>query len=130
GGIDFLKMQKLILHCRLSPGDLLMLTAAVQALHAQHPGRFLTDVRTPCPELWAHNPFITALRDDDPEARHLECHYPLVHRSNQLPYHFIHGYIRHLAEQLGVALEPTVFRGDIHLSDAERSASSPVAGRI
>jgi len=99
-----------------------MLTAAVQALHAQHPARFLTDVRTPCPALWRHNPHITSLRDDDPEARHIECHYPLVHRSNQLPYHFIHGYTKHLAAELGIPIEPAAFRGDIHLSDEERSA--------
>jgi ADP-heptose:LPS heptosyltransferase len=119
-------MEKLILHCRLSPGDVVMLTAAVEALHAQHAGRFLTDVRTPCPALWAHNPFLTRLSDDDPEVRHVDCHYPLVHRSNKLPFHFIHGYVRYLAEQLGVALDPVAFRGNIHLSNAERSAPSRV----
>jgi ADP-heptose:LPS heptosyltransferase len=44
-----------------------------------------------------------------------------VHHSNELPYHFIHGYTRHLAEELGVRLEPVAFHGDIHLSPAERS---------
>ena len=123
-------MEKLILHCRLSPGDALMLTAAVQALHVLHPGRFQTDVRTPCPALWEHNPHLTALQDDDPEVRHVDCHYPLVHRSNQLPYHFIHGYIRHLAEQIGVPLEPVAFRGDIYLNEAELSAPSAVAALL
>lgn len=33
-----------------------MLTATVRDLHACYPGRFLTDVRTPCPDLWLHTP--------------------------------------------------------------------------
>ena len=119
-------MKKVILHCRLSPGDVLMLTAAVAALHAQYPGRYKTDVRTPCPALWENNPFITALEDDDPKMRHIVCHYPLVHDSNKLPYHFIHGFMRHLAGKLRIQLEPTAFRGDIHLSPKERSLTPQV----
>lgn len=117
-------MEKLILHCPLSPGDVVMLTAAVRAIHAQHPGRFLIDVRTPCAELWTHNPYLTPLNDSDPNVRHIQCHYPLVHRSNQLPYHFIHGYVRFLADQLGLCIEPEAFHGDIHLS-AEECAARP-----
>lgn len=96
-----------------------MLTAAVEALHRCYPNRFQTDVRTPCPDLWLHNPFLTRLHDLDPDVRHLRCHYPLIHQSNRLPYHFLHGYIRNLAEQLGLELEPYAFRGNIHLSTAE-----------
>ncbi|MDB6151584.1 MAG: ADP-heptose:LPS heptosyltransferase-like protein [Chthoniobacteraceae bacterium] len=101
-----------------------MLTAAIEALHVQHPGRFLTDVRTPCPALFEHSPYITPLLDA--EARHIECHYPLIQQSNQLPYHFIHGYVRHLAGQLGIFLEPAAFRGNIHLHSAELAAPSLV----
>ncbi len=43
-----------------------MRTAAVRDLHAHHPGRFLTDERTPCPHLWEHNPHFTPIRDDEP----------------------------------------------------------------
>lgn len=96
-----------------------MLTAAVESLHRAHPGRFLTDVRTPCPALWRHNPHLTRLADDEPGVRHIRCHYPLIHQSNRLSLHFIHGYIRHLAEELGVPLEPCAFRGDIHLGEEE-----------
>jgi hypothetical protein len=44
-------MRKLILRNFQSPGDILMLTAAVRDLHRAHPGEFLTDVRTSCPGL-------------------------------------------------------------------------------
>ena len=39
--------MKLILRNSQSPGDIVMLTAAVRDLHACRPGQFLTDVRTP-----------------------------------------------------------------------------------
>ena len=99
-----------------------MLTAAVRDLHAHWPGQFLTDVRTPCPALWEHNPWITPIADDDGEAERVRCEYPLVHRSNQEPWHFLHGFGQHLAEQLGLPhIRPTVFRGDIHLAEEERA---------
>jgi ADP-heptose:LPS heptosyltransferase len=97
-----------------------MLTAAVRDLHACHPDRFATDVRTPFPDLWAHNPHLTPLRDDEPGIRVIDCEYPLIHRSNTSPYHFIHGFMEHLNETLGLQIQPTLFRGDIHISDDER----------
>lgn len=51
--------RKLILSCRLSPGDVVMLTAAVRDLHQRYPGEFVTDVRTASPDLWTHNPYLT-----------------------------------------------------------------------
>ncbi|HEV8542014.1 MAG TPA: glycosyltransferase family 9 protein, partial [Verrucomicrobiae bacterium] len=121
------KPQKLILKSFLSPGDIVMLTAAVRDLHRCYPNRFVTDVRTPCPALWEHNPYLTPLEESDPEARVVECHYPLVHESNQKPYHFIHGFIEYLNEQLDLRIKPTEFKGDIHLSEEEKSRPSQVA---
>jgi ADP-heptose:LPS heptosyltransferase len=96
-----------------------MLTAAVEALHVQHPGRYVTDVRTPCPDLWKANPFITPLEDADPAVQHIDCEYPLIHQSNELPYHFIHGYVQYLAGRLNTPLSPVAFRGNIHLHPSE-----------
>ncbi len=48
--------MKQILANHQSPGDIVMLTAAVRDLHRQHPNCYITDVRTPCPALWEHNP--------------------------------------------------------------------------
>jgi ADP-heptose:LPS heptosyltransferase len=113
-------MEKLILKNFQSPGDILMLTAAVRDLHACYPGRFQTDVRTSCPDLWLHNPHLTPLREDEPGVREIECHYPLIDRINAVPYHFLHGFIEHLNESLGLQVKPTQYRGDVHLSDEER----------
>src|SRR5262245_2802715 len=97
----------LILTCHQSPGDVVMLTAAVRDLHLAHPGAYRTDVRTSAPALWEHNPYLTPLREGDPGVRTLAMHYELIHQSNHAPYHFIHGYARHLEEALGVRIPVT-----------------------
>jgi ADP-heptose:LPS heptosyltransferase len=117
--------RKLILSNFQSPGDIVMLTAAVRDLHVSCPGAFITDVRTSCPDLWLHNPWLTPLADRDPKAELLDCHYPLIHQSNQLPYHFIHGFSQYLGEHLGVRMQPTQFKGDIHLSGEEKALPVP-----
>ncbi len=119
-------MRKLILKNFQSPGDIVMLTAAVRDLHVCYPNQFLTDVRTPCPQLWEHNPYLTHLDEADPDVELIECHYPLIHRSNRAPYHFIHGFIEFLNERLGLKIRPTVFKGDLHLTDREKSWMSQV----
>lgn len=119
--------RKLILHNHQSPGDIVMLTAAVRDLHKHYPGQFITDVRTPCPQLWENNPHITAIHDDDGDAESIRCEYPLIHRSNQEPWHFLHGFGAFLAEQLNLPhVRPTAFKGDIHLSEEERRWISQV----
>ena len=122
-----LSRVKLILRNFLSPGDIVMLTAAVRDLHRCYPGKFITDVRTSCMELWQNNPHLTALEETDPEVRGIDCYYPLIHQSNQRPYHFIHGFIADLNEKLELNIQPTEFRGDIHLSDRERVWPSQVS---
>lgn len=119
-------MKKLILRNFQSPGDIVMLTAAVRELHTAYPSQYLTDVRTPCPAIWENNPHLCALHDDAPDVQTIDCHYPLIHRSNEAPYHFVHGFIDHLNEELGLAIRPTTFRGDIHLSAQEISWISQV----
>ncbi len=118
--------RKLILRHFLSPGDVLMLTAAVRDLHRSHPGAYLTDVRTPCDALWENNPHLSRLSEDDPEVTQIECHYPLIQRSNQSPHHFIHGFSDYLNEQLGAHIELTDFKGDIHLAPIEKEWMSQV----
>jgi hypothetical protein len=100
---------KFILQNNQSPGDTLMLTAAVRDLHLCHLRKFVTDVRTPSPDLWENNPYLTPLCEDDPGVERLVCHYPLVHRSNQEPVHFLHGFTAYLSEHLGVPITPQAF---------------------
>ncbi len=113
--------RKLILKNSQSPGDILMLTATVRDLHLTYPGEYLTDVQTPFHQLWEHNPHLTPLREDDPDVTVIPMHYPLIHESNEGAYHFIHGFTRYLAEQLGRPIKVHKLQGDVHLSGEERS---------
>src|SRR5258708_482324 len=103
-----------------------MLTAAVRDLHLTFPGEFQTDVRTPFPGLWENNPHITALGDDEEGVEAIECEYPLIHQSNQLPYHFIHAFRLFLSDRLGVNIRPHAFKGDIYLGVEEKEWISQV----
>jgi ADP-heptose:LPS heptosyltransferase len=119
-------VKKLILRNLLSPGDIVMLTAAVRDLHKCYPGEFVTDVRTSCPGLWDHNPYLTPLDEVDPNVEVIDCEYPLINQSNQTPYHCLHGFIDFLNNRLKLQIRPTVFRGDIHLAAREKSWFSQV----
>lgn len=55
------KQRKLLLLNFLSPGDVVVMTAAVRDLHRKYPGEFVTDVHTSAIEIWQNNPYITKL---------------------------------------------------------------------
>ncbi len=107
--------RKLILRNHQSPGDVVMLTAAVRDLHRCYPGWYATDVRTACPARWENNPYLTPPRECDLDTESIECAYPLIHRNNQAPYHFTYGYIEHLNEQLGLDVRPFSDVSPFHL---------------
>jgi hypothetical protein len=119
-------VKKLILRNFQSPGDGVMLTAALRDLHLCYPRTFKTDVRSSCPALWENNPWLTPLDEKDPEVRVLRCDYPMVHRSNEAPLHFIHGFIEDLNRKLDLSIRATEFKGDLHLSAREKSWYSQV----
>ena len=83
-------------------------------------------MRTSSPPLWENNPHITSLNKEDSDVKSIVCHYPLIHRCNDAPYHFIHGFIDYLNEQLGLQIRPTAFKGDIYLSEEEIARPSIV----
>src|SRR5580700_11764743 len=119
-------MRKLIIRNHLAPGDIVMLTAAIRDLHLTYPGEYITDAQTSCCQLWEHNPHITPLSADDDGVEVIDCEYPLINQSNQLPYHFIHGFRLFLSERLGVEIKPQAFKGDIHVGDDEKGWISQV----
>jgi ADP-heptose:LPS heptosyltransferase len=117
-------MRRLILRSFQSPGDIVVMTASVRDLHLAHPGRFQTDVRTSGDALWQHNPHLVPLKEGDAGVESIDMHYPLIHHSNR-PYHFIHGYIQYLEQQLNVAIPVTEFRGDVRISNEEKLLPCP-----
>lgn len=98
-----------------------MLTAAVRDLHHRYPGRFMTDVRSSCPELWFNNPHIHPIADDDPDALVVDCEYPSIHSSNQRSVHFVEAFVSFLNDKLNLNISLSQFRGDVHLTAAEQA---------
>lgn len=111
--------RKIVLHCRLSPGDVLTMTAALESLHSRYPREFDTDVRTPCPEIWEHNPWVTPIADD--EGEHFDLEYPTIQQCNETLLPFLDGYTRNLGHRLGIPLELTTNRPHLYLGDDERN---------
>ena len=120
------KPKKLILKNFQSPGDIVVMTAAVRDLHKAHPGKYLTDIRTSANEIWEHNPNITKILDNDPEAELIQMEYPLIHNSNEGAYPFITSFHFFLESKLNVKIPATKYAGDIHISDTETSWYSAI----
>src|SRR5438034_418884 len=114
-------MRKLLLKCGYSAGDIVMLTAAVRDLHRKYPGKFVTDVRTPFPAIWKHNPHITPVDERDDGVEIIDCHYPLIHHSNNVPVHCLNGFSSFLSGRLGLNIPLTDFKGAVYLSEPEKS---------
>jgi ADP-heptose:LPS heptosyltransferase len=76
--------------------------------------------------LWLNNPWITQFEGDEDGVEELVCSYPLINSANGRPYHCLHGFIKFFNRALRLAIEPTEFRGDIHLSPQEKTWYSQV----
>ena len=124
---------RLILQNRLSPGDILVMTAALRSLHKAYPGRFQTDVESPCSAIFENNPYITKLNGD---GQKIDMHYPLIseHEAGGFKYpgsgisgrHFSDGHRKFLEEVLGLEIPRTGLLPDLFLSQDEKLWPSPV----
>jgi len=119
-------MRKLLLKNELSPGDICMLAYAVKCLHESHPGQFVTDFRGTAREIFEFSPYITDLEEEDEAVEVIMTEYPLVHRSNEYPHHFIHAFVRDLETKLGVRIEFSKFQGFITIGEEEKRWYSTV----
>lgn len=114
-------MQRLIIKCKLSPGDCFTLTLAIHSLKTLYPGQYELDVRSPCPDIFLNNPHLTPISDDDPEAFSIDMQYPDIHSSNERPYTFCGAYARFLGAYLNRPLEPVINRPIVYLTEEEKS---------
>lgn len=94
-------MIKLILKIRFSPGDILMATTALRDLHKAYPDEYVTDVRSPAPEIFENNPYITPLKDGE-EDYSLMLQYEMIHDSGWNGLHFSDGFRKDLGLRLGL----------------------------
>lgn len=109
----------LVLVNRLAPGDVVVMTAAVACLHDQWPGTCRTWVDTTAPEIWEANPYVEP-GDPPPAVPRAELHYPLIHRSNDEPRHFLEGYCVTLGRLTGFPVRLSRDRPALFLSDDEK----------
>jgi len=117
---------KLIIKQHQSPGDILMLTAAIRDLHRAYPGIFQTHFETPCMQLWDNNPNWTKLKSTDPDTMTITCKYPLINECNQGQHHFMHGFRRYLEDVLGIPIQPGTHKPHLVLSSDEKRWMSQV----
>jgi len=112
--------MKLFLKNFQCPGDILMLTAAVRDLKRAVPS-VSVNVATSAPDLWANNPYLDRSVTEANADRVISIGYPLIHQSDRLPYHFIHAFRKELELQTGLRIPQGDFRGDLHLSETEKT---------
>jgi len=137
-----LSTQKLLLINRLSPGDILVMTNAIRDLHLAHPNKFITDVRTPCPDIFKNNPYITKLQYDEAEYNNInswfasnvgktkilgdiiciDMQYPLIHQSGARGAHFAEGHREFLEETLKIKIPQTKIRPELYLTETEKNS--------
>ncbi len=107
----------------LCPGDNLVLTAALECLHAQHPGKFVTGVESSCPAIFENNPHVQKFDRYD---RELFAQYPLIHQADHRPAHFMQGFTEHLGRELGVGITCDRKKPCLYLTEEEKGWMSQV----
>ena len=117
--------KKLILKNLLSPGDVLVMTAAIHSLHRANPGEFATAVRTFTPDIFEFNPDVIPLTEAD-GADEIEMHYPAINQADGRAIHFMQGYCEFLADVLKVRVPLLTNRPHVYLSCQERGWISQV----
>jgi len=145
--------HKLLLVNRLAPGDILVMTNALRDLHITYPKKFITDVNTPCNEIFENNPYVTKLQYDNDkfnqinskfsavnpndvsvEARTawlddilvIDMQYPLIHQSGLRGAHFSEGHSEYLSDILDLEILKTDLRPELYFSQTERNWVNPL----
>jgi ADP-heptose:LPS heptosyltransferase len=114
--------RKLILKNHLSPGDVLVMTAAIHSLHKAHPGKFRIAVDTSCPAIFEHSPDVEPLdKAHEEKWEEVATHYPAINECNQRAIHFMSAYCEYLADNLQVRVPLATNRPMVYLSAEERS---------
>jgi ADP-heptose:LPS heptosyltransferase len=100
-----------------SPGDYVVLSAALRDISLMYPDRYRFSVFVPEPMFYLYNPHVSL---SSPGAKRIVAQYPLVNESNQQHVHFLWGFLEFLNSQLGTRAVLTDFRPDLYLSEEEK----------
>jgi ADP-heptose:LPS heptosyltransferase len=96
------------------------MTRAVADLKATYPD-YDIDIRSPCPEIWEHNPNLTPLEESDDDVEIFDIGYDEIHISGRDGLHFSDAFRHDIEAKLGVQIVKTGIQPDIHISDVEKT---------
>ena len=116
--------SKLLIRNTQSPGDIVVLSAAIRDLHLRHPGKFdvSLSVSPGAEHVYYHNPYIKKVSPAagrGTKGTQFVAHYPLIKQCNQQRKHFLWGFIEHMNNKLHTDIKLTDFRPDLHVSAEE-----------
>lgn len=114
--------KNLILRNRQSPGDILVMSAAIRALHNAYPGKFKVAVESPCNEIFENSPYVEKLES----GQVIDMQYPEIHKSGASGRHFTEGHRKFLEEVLEIPIPRAGLLPDIFLTQDEMLWPSPV----
>ena len=112
--------MNILLKNHQSPGDVIMLTAAVRDIKRWYP-EFQIGVETTASEFWLNNPHITRSWEGGGAVTEIDMEYPLIHEVGKQDVHFLHGFIDFFNKRMGTRVKLTEFRGDLYLTDKEKN---------
>jgi len=84
------------------------MSGALECLHNQYPGQYITGIDSPVRAIYDYNPFVCDVKVS--VATVIDMEYRLIHECNQRPVHFLQGYVDFLASKLNIPLKPSVNR--------------------
>lgn len=112
--------ERVIVRNTQSPGDYIVLTAAIRDLHKAHPGRFEIMMDVPQPAVYLGSPYVRGFAKGGAGVKSVVAQYPAIHQSNQRRgIHFLWGFIEDLNRKLSARATLTDFRPDMHLNADE-----------
>jgi ADP-heptose:LPS heptosyltransferase len=114
--------ERIILRNTQSPGDYVVLSAAIRDIQRAHPGRFELMMDVPQQAVFAGSPYLRGFHKTQPGVKQVVAQYPAIHQSNQRRgIHFMWGFIEDLNQKLRANAVLTEFRPDLHLSEDEKA---------
>ena len=78
------------------------------------------DVRSPAQEIWEANPFLTPLKDDDPDVESFDIGYDEIHQSGWSGEHWSDAFRHDIEKKLGVDIMKSGIRPQLFLSNEEK----------
>ena len=113
------KPYKILLRHKLSPGDIIVMSAAIENLIRNYPGEYRIAVDTNCMEIWDNNPQIEKW-DNTGDWSRIDMEYHGIQQAGQRPHHFISAFTEHLETEIGRPLKEYINKPYIYLSDEEQ----------